>query len=62
MAHDASPLDSVRSTLPYTATADTHSYPHVMNQLNGPTAPKYTFLVFYASVVDGQMWCPVRLA
>ncbi|CAD6581237.1 MAG: Meiotic Sister-Chromatid recombination aldehyde dehydrogenase, partial [Tremellales sp. Tagirdzhanova-0007] len=33
-------------------------YPHVMNQLNGPTSPKYTFLVFYASVVDGQMWCP----
>jgi len=31
--------------------------PHVMNSLAGPTAPKYTFLIFYASVVDGQMWC-----
>jgi len=32
----------------------------VMNQLNGPTSPEYTYLIFYASVVDGQMWCPVR--
>lgn len=37
------------------------SYPHIMNGLNGPTAPKYTFLIFYASIVDGQMWCPVSL-
>jgi hypothetical protein len=34
-------------------------YPHVMNGLNGPTAPKYTYLVFYSSVVNGKMWCPV---
>ncbi|KAK4689881.1 hypothetical protein P7C73_g247, partial [Tremellales sp. Uapishka_1] len=33
-------------------------YPHVMNGLNGPTAPKYTFLIFYSNVVDGKMWCP----
>ncbi|ORX37582.1 thioredoxin-like protein [Kockovaella imperatae] len=33
-------------------------YPHVLNSLNGPTAPKYTYLIFYSSFVDGQMWCP----
>ncbi|KAI9638780.1 uncharacterized protein MKK02DRAFT_41807 [Dioszegia hungarica] len=39
-------------------------YPHVLNQLGGPTAPKYTYLIFYSSIVDGpngqpkQMWCP----
>ncbi|OCF34351.1 hypothetical protein I317_05528 [Kwoniella heveanensis CBS 569] len=33
-------------------------YPHVMNSLNGPTAPEKTFLVFYSNVVNGQMWCP----
>jgi hypothetical protein len=30
-----------------------------MNGINGPTAPKYTYLVFYSSVVNGKMWCPV---
>jgi hypothetical protein len=40
----------------------THSsYPHVMNSIAGPDAPKYTFLIFYSSVVNGQMWCPVSL-
>ena len=34
-------------------------YPHIMNGINGPTAPKYTYLVFYSSVVNGKMWCPV---
>ncbi|RXK39709.1 hypothetical protein M231_03064 [Tremella mesenterica] len=29
-----------------------------MNSLNGPTSPKYTFLIFYSSVINGQMWCP----
>ncbi|WVR07957.1 hypothetical protein IAU60_005000 [Kwoniella sp. DSM 27419] len=33
-------------------------YPHVMNSINGPTAPAKTFLVFYSDVVDGRMWCP----
>ncbi|KAK1923689.1 hypothetical protein DB88DRAFT_492069 [Papiliotrema laurentii] len=33
-------------------------YPHVLNALNGPSAPKHTFLVFYSNVEDGQMWCP----
>lgn len=34
-------------------------FPHIMNGLNSSSAPKYTFLVFFASVVDGEMWCPV---
>ncbi|RSH93154.1 hypothetical protein EHS25_007507 [Saitozyma podzolica] len=33
-------------------------YPHVMNSIGSPAAPKHTFLIFYSSVVDGQMWCP----
>ena len=37
------------------------SYPHVMNALGGPSAPKHTFLVFYSNVVNGKMWCPVSL-
>lgn len=41
----------------------TSSYPHVINSLNGPTAPKHTFLVFYSSIdpKTGTMWCPVRV-
>jgi hypothetical protein len=35
-------------------------YPHVMNALAGPSAPKYTYLVFYSNIVNGRMWCPVR--
>ncbi|RSH80024.1 uncharacterized protein EHS24_009695 [Apiotrichum porosum] len=34
------------------------SYPHVLGALNGPTAPKRSFLIFYSNVVDGRMWCP----
>jgi hypothetical protein len=37
-------------------------YPHVLNSINSPAAPRYTFMVFYSSVVGGQMWCPVSRA
>ncbi|WVQ84444.1 hypothetical protein IAT38_006596 [Cryptococcus sp. DSM 104549] len=33
-------------------------HPHVMNGLNGPTAPPVSYLIFYSDVVNGQMWCP----
>ncbi|CAK9782977.1 hypothetical protein CC85DRAFT_303269 [Cutaneotrichosporon oleaginosum] len=33
------------------------SYPQVLNSLRGPTAGR-TFLLFYSSIVNGQMWCP----
>ncbi|KAK8849780.1 hypothetical protein IAR55_005116 [Kwoniella newhampshirensis] len=33
-------------------------FPHVMNSLNGPTAPPVTYLIFYSNIVNGQMWCP----
>ncbi|WWC66008.1 uncharacterized protein I303_108630 [Kwoniella dejecticola CBS 10117] len=33
-------------------------FPHIMNSLNGPTAPPVSYLVFYSDVVNGQMWCP----
>ncbi|WWC92676.1 uncharacterized protein L201_007635 [Kwoniella dendrophila CBS 6074] len=33
-------------------------FPQVMNSLNGPTSPDVSYLVFYSSVIDGQMWCP----
>lgn len=40
--------------------ADDGSFPQVWAGINGPTAPRHTFIVFYANVVDGQMWCSVR--
>lgn len=53
--HPRSTRMSVTDSLPL------QRYPHVMNGINGPTAPQYTYLVFYSNVVDGQMWCPVSL-
>ncbi|WVO15001.1 hypothetical protein L204_102644 [Cryptococcus depauperatus] len=35
----------------------TTPFPHVFNALNGPTAPPTHYIVFYSSIVDGQMWC-----